>query len=215
MEFASERGVKASLMGLRIDEVPTTLQKDGRSRAPHLRTWRDGWRHLRFLLLYSPRWLFLYPGMIAALVGFAATVWLFPGERTLGALRFNVDTLTYAVGLMLMGVHICVFAVCAKVFGISEGLLPPDKRFARWFRYLNLETGLIVGVLLLLAGLGSLGYAVDLWHRAGFGSLDATRMLRITLPSAAMLMMGVEAVFASFFLSLMGMGRQKATPPKA
>jgi len=215
MEFASEMVVKASLMGLRIDEVPTTLQPDGRTRAPHLRTWRDGWRHLRFLLLYSPRWLFLYPGIAAALLGLAATLWLLPGERVVAGLRFNVDTLTYAVGLMLMGVHICVFAVCAKVFGISEGLLPPDAGFSRWLRYITLETGLIAGVLLLLTGFGSLGYSLVLWHRAGFGTLDATRMLRITLPSAATLMLGVEAVFASFFLSLMGMARQKATPPKA
>ena len=215
MEFASEMVVKASLMGLRIDEVPTTLQPDGRTRAPHLRTWRDGWRHLRFLLLYSPRWLFLYPGIAAALLGLAATLWLLPGERVLGGLRFNVDTLTYAVGLMLMGVHICVFAVCAKVFGISEGLLPPDAGFSRWFRYITLETGLIAGVLLLLTGFSSLGYSIVLWHRAGFGALDATRMLRITLPSAATLMLGVEAIFASFFLSLMGMGRNAATPPKA
>jgi len=213
MEFASEMVVKASLMGLRITEVPTTLSPDGRSRAPHLRTWRDGWRHLRFLLLYSPRWLFLYPGILATLVGLAATAWLLPSARTVGALRFDVDTLTYAVGLTLMGAHICVFAVCAKVFGISEGLLPPDPGFSRLFRYLNLETGIMAGLMLFFMGLGSMGYSLQVWYHTGFGILDATRMLRITLPSAGLLMLGVEAIFGSFFLSLLGLARHRATPP--
>jgi len=213
MEFASEMVVKAALMGLRIAEVPTTLKPDGRSRAPHLRTWRDGWRHLRFLLLYSPRWLFLYPGIAATFVGLATMLWLLPGARFVGHLRLDVDTLVYAVGLMLMGVHISIFAVCAKVFGIGEGLLPPDKNFDRWFRYITLETGVLAGAAMLLGGLGSAAYAFALWLRVGLGVLDAEHMLRITLPSAVLLLLGVEAIFASFFLSLMGTARQQATPP--
>jgi glycosyltransferase involved in cell wall biosynthesis len=205
MEFASEMIVKSSMMGLKIGEVPTTLSPAGRSRAPHLRTWRDGWRHLRFLLLYSPRWLFLYPGLAASLVGFLLTLWLLPSQRTVGRLHFDVDTLTYAIGLMLIGVHISVFAVSAKVFGTREGLLPPNPKFERLFRYVTLETGLLIGAVLLLAGLGTMIYSVELWRQAGFGSLSPTRMLRLTLPAAAALMLGVEAIFSSFFLSLLGM----------
>ncbi|MGA9669454.1 MAG: glycosyltransferase family 2 protein [Terracidiphilus sp.] len=205
MEFASEMVVKSSLMGLKISEVPTTLSPDGRSRAPHLRTWRDGWRHLRFLLLYSPRWLFLYPGLTATMAGFLLTVWLLPVQRGIGKVYFDVDTLAYAIGLMLVGVHITVFAVSAKVFGTREGFLPPDPNFEQLFNYVTLESGLIVGAALLLGGLGTMIYSVVLWGQAGFGHLTPTHMLRITLPAAASLMLGVETIFSSFFLSLLGM----------
>lgn len=208
MEFASEMVVKASLAGLKITEVPTTLSPDGRTRSPHLHTWRDGWRHLRLLLLYSPRWLFFYPGLVAAVVGFSVALWLLPGERAVGSWHFDVDTLTYAIGLMMTGVHVCIFAFIAKVFGMSVGLLPPDKNFQRLFRHITLETGILVGVLLLAFGLGSFGYSFSLWRGTGFGPLDATRILRITLPSAAALMLGVEVVFASFVLSLLGIDRR-------
>jgi glycosyltransferase involved in cell wall biosynthesis len=205
MEFASEMVVKASLMGLKISEVPTTLGPDGRTRAPHLRTWRDGWRHLRFLLLYSPRWLFLYPGLAATLVGFLISMWLLPSQRSIGRLYFDVDTLTYAIGLMLIGVHICVFAVSAKVFGTRAGFLPPNPQFEKLFKYLKLETGLLVGFVLLLVGFATMIYSFELWHQAQFGTLAASRMLRLTLPAAASLMLGFEVIFSSFFLSLLGM----------
>ena len=212
MEFASEMVVKASLAGLRITQVPTTLSPDGRSRPPHLRSWRDGWRHLRFLLLYSPRWLFFYPGVTAFAVGFILSLLLLPGPlpfRAGGATHtLDVDTLTYALGLVLIGAHITVFAVSAKVFGTQEGLLPRDPSFERLFQYLTLETGLLFGCFLLLVGAGILGYAFHLWHATGFGDLSATRMLRLTLPSAACFMLGVEVIFASFFLSLLGLNRR-------
>lgn len=208
MEFASEMVVRASLMGLRIAEVPTTLSPDGRSRPPHLRTWRDGWRHLRFLLLYSPRWLFFYPGLAAASVGFLLSILLLPGERVVGTWHFDVDTLTYALGLMLIGVHICIFAVSAKVFGTTEGFLPPNPQFEKIFRYITLETGLAAAVTLLLLGFGAAGYSLAMWRATGFGALSPTHMLRITLPSAAAIMLGVEVMFASFFLSLLGMKRR-------
>ena len=191
MEFASEMIVKSSLLGQKITEVPTTLSPDGRSRAPHLRTWRDGWRHLRFLLLYSPRWLFLYPGLAATLVGFLVTIWLLPAKR--------------AIGLMLIGVHISVFAVSAKVFGMREGFLPDDPKFQRLFLYFQLESGLLLGIFFLLAGFIAMAYAVVVWRQASFGNLSPTHMLRLVLPAAASLMLGVEIVFSSFFLSLLGM----------
>ena len=208
MEFASEMVVKSSLAGLKLAEVPTTLSPDGRSRAPHLRTWRDGWRHLRFLLLYSPRWLFLNPGIITFFVGLVLSLWLLPAPRTIGRWTFDVDTLTYSLGLVLIGAHITVFAVSAKVFGTQEGFLPPNPKLERVFKYINLEVGLLFGCALLLLGLGILGYAVHIWHDAGFGDLSPQRMLRLTLPSATCFMLGVEAIFGSFFLSLLGLNRR-------
>jgi glycosyltransferase involved in cell wall biosynthesis len=208
MEFASEMVVKSSLAGLRMTEVPTTLSPDGRSRPPHLRSWRDGWRHLRFLLLYSPRWLFFYPGLAALLVGVVLSAALLPGPLAIGAYSFDVDTLTYALGLVLIGAHITVFAVSAKVFGTQEGFLPVNPQFERLFKFITLETGLLFGCLLLLIGAGMLGYAVFLWHATGFGHLSPTHMLRVTLPSATLLMLGVEVIFGSFFLSLLGLNRR-------
>ena len=208
MEFASEMVVKSRLAGLRMTEVPTTLSPDGRSHPPHLRSWRDGWRHLRFLLLYSPRWLFFYPGVVAFVVGILLSAALLPGPLKVGAYNFDVDTLTYSMGLVLVGAQIIVFAVSAKVFGTREGFLPPNPRLERLFKLITLETGLLVGCLLLLLGAGILGYAVYLWHAAGFGALSATHMLRLTLPSATLLLLGVEVIFASFFLSLLGLNRR-------
>lgn len=208
MEFASEMVVKSSLAGLRLAEVPATLSPDGRSRRPHLRTWRDGWRHLRFLLLFSPRWLFLYPGVFTFFVGLLISLWLLPGPQTVGRWTFDVDTLTYSLGLVLIGAHISVFAVSARVFGTQEGFLPPNPAFERIFKYVKLEVGLIFGGLLLLLALGILGYALNIWHGTGFGDLSPQRMLRLTLPSATCFMLAVEAIFGSFFLSLLGLNRR-------
>lgn len=208
MEFASEMVVKSSLAGLRITEVPTTLSPDGRSHPPHLRSWRDGWRHLRFLLLYSPRWLFFYPGLALLVMGVILSAALLPGPLTLGAYTFDVDTLTYTLGLVLIGAHITVFAVSARVFGTREGFLPANPQFERFCRFLTLESGLLIGSFLLLVGAGILAYAVSLWHATGFGPLSPTRMLRLTLPSATLFMLGVETIFASFFLSLLGLNRR-------
>jgi hypothetical protein len=209
MEFASEMVVKSSLAGLRMTEVPTTLSPDGRSRPPHLRSWRDGWRHLRFLLLYSPRWLFFYPGLAALLVGLVLSAALLPGPLTVhfagGIHSLDVDTLTYSLGLVLIGTHITFFAVAAKVFGTQAGFLPPNPAFERLFKHVTLETGLLFGLFLLLVGGGTLAYAVSMWHAAGFGNMPASHLLRLTLPSATALMLGVEVVFGSFFLSLLGL----------
>ena len=212
MEFASEMVVKSSLAGLRMTEVPTTLSPDGRNRAPHLRSWRDGWRHLRFLLLYSPRWLFFYPGLAALLLGVVVSAALLPGPLAIhfagGTHTLDVDTLTYALGLVLIGAHITMFAVSAKVFGTQEGFLPPNPQFERALGIVTLERGLLFGCFMLLVAAGILGYAVSLWHAAGFGNMPATRMLRLTLPSATLFMLGVEVIFGSFFVSLLGLNRR-------
>ena len=208
MEFASEMVVKASLLGQRIAEVPTTLQKDGRSRPPHLKTWRDGWRHLRFLLMYSPRWLFLAPGLLLMLIGTALTAWLLPAERPLGHVNLGVDTLAYAAAAILLGFQLVFFGVAAKTFAITEGLLPPDDDFDRLYKYVTLETGLVVGALLVLTGIAIAASSVVGWAHTGYGSLPPVAMMRHTLPSMLCLMLGTEICFASFFLSLLGLKRR-------
>jgi glycosyltransferase involved in cell wall biosynthesis len=208
MEFASEMVVKASLLKQKIVEVPTTLKKDGRSRPPHLKTWRDGWRHLRFLLMYSPRWLFLFPGLTLMLGGLALMAWLLPTERPLGSLNLGVDTLAYSGAAVLLGFQLIFFGVAAKVFAITEGLLPEDESFQRWFRFVTLETGLLVGVALVLAGLGIAISSVSAWAHTGYGPLPPVQMMRRTLPAMMCLMLGTEVCFGSFFLSLLGLKRR-------
>ncbi len=208
MEFASEMVVKASLLGQQIAEVPTTLKKDGRSRPPHLKTWRDGWRHLRFLLMYSPRWLFLLPGLLLMGVGVALTAWLLPAERPLGHVNLGVDTLAYAAAAILLGFQLVFFGIAAKTFAITEGLLPEDESFQSWNRYVTLETGLLVGAALLLTGIGIAISSVVNWAHAGYGPLPPVVMMRHTLPSMLAMMLGTEICFASFFLSLLGLKRR-------
>jgi glycosyltransferase involved in cell wall biosynthesis len=209
MEFASEMVVKAAVHGLRITEVPVTLGPDKRGRPPHLRTWRDGWRHLRFLLLYSPRWLFLYPGALLMIVGALFLLWLLPGERAIGSLRLDVHTLVYAAAAVVLGYQSVIFAVFTKTFAISEGLLPEDPRLTRLYRYVTLETGIIAGIVLVIAGLVLAAAAIGIWETQGFGPLvDVPRTLRLVIVSSLAITLGVQTFFASFFLSVLGLGRR-------
>jgi glycosyltransferase involved in cell wall biosynthesis len=207
MEFASEMVVKATLYGLRIAEVPTTLSPDGRSRPPHLRSWRDGWRHLRFLLLYSPRWLFLYPGAFLMLTGLGTVLWLLPNPRAIGTITLDVHTLLYAAMAIIIGFQAVVFAVFTKVFAMSEGLLPEDPRFNRALRFINLEVGLVVGCVLLLIGLGSSMYALRTWGAHAFGRLDPSKVLRLVIPATTSFTLGFQIILSSFFLSVLGLRR--------
>jgi glycosyltransferase involved in cell wall biosynthesis len=200
MEFASEMVVKASLYGLKITEVPTTLSPDGRSRPPHLKTWRDGWRHLRFLLMYSPRWLFLYPGLALMFLGFVATIWFMTQPR--------VHTLLYSATALIIGFQIVSFAIFTKAFAISEGLLPEDRKLRRFLRYINLEVGLIIGVILFLVGIGGSVYALYTWNAQLYGALDPAVTMRIVIPSVTALGLGVQVIFSSFFLSVLGLKRK-------
>ena len=209
MEFASEMVVKASLQGLRIVEVPTTLSPGGRTRAPHLRSWRDGWRHLRFLLLYSPRWLFLYPGSLLMFLGAAACAWLLPGPRTVGHVTFDIQTLLVAAIVIVIGFQSVIFSVFTKFFAIAEGLLPEDPRLGRLLEYVNLELGLAVGATLCVAGVAGTAYALLHWSYAAFGALNASRSLRIVIPSVTALTMGSQIVLSSFFLSVLGLRRRR------
>jgi glycosyltransferase involved in cell wall biosynthesis len=207
MEFASEIVIKAKLMGLKMTEVPTFMSQDGRSRAPHLRPYRDGWRHLRFMLMYSPRWLFLYPGIFLILLGLAGCAWLLPGPQFLHGLEFDVHTLLYAFVFVLLGFQLVAFAVFTKIFAISEGLLPEDPRLNRAFRYITLETGLAAGALLIVLGLGGSIYALSGCIEGSCGPLESAHLLRIVMPSVFSLTLGVQIVCGSFFLSILGLRR--------
>ncbi len=207
MEFASEMVVKASLLRMKVSEVPTTLSPDGRSRPPHLRTWRDGWRHLRFLLMYSPRWLFLYPGMILILLGLGVCAWLLPGPKVVSGIEFDVHTLLYAFVSVLLGFQLVAFAVFTKVFAVSEGLLPENPRFNRLFNYITLETGLAFGGLLIASGICGSVFAISGWAKSSFGVLDPVHILRIVMPAVFSLTLGVQIVCCSFFLSILGLRR--------
>jgi glycosyltransferase involved in cell wall biosynthesis len=211
MEFASEMVVKAVLLGLRVTEVPTTLSPDGRSRRPHLRTWRDGWRHLRFMLLYSPRWLFLYPGFCLIALGLLGMLWLWSGPRQLFGVSFDVHTFLYTAMAVLIGFQAVSFAVFSKVFAISAGLLPEDERLNRLFGYVTLEVGLIVGVILICLGFGGSIYALRLWGHSSFGPLEPTQTLRTVIPAILMLVLGCQVILSSFLLSVLGLRRKGST----
>ena len=207
MEFASEMIVKATLLKLRISEVPTTLSPDGRSRPPHLRRWRDGWRHLRFMLLYSPRWLFLYPGGLLFVLGLLINLWLLPGPRFIGGVGFDVHTMIYAAIMMFVGYQAVTFALFTKVFAITHGLLPHDPKFRQALK-VTLETGLAVGGTLVLFGLVISAIAVGHWEKHGFGPLDPIHTLRVVMPGTICLTIGCQTVFSSFFLSVLGLARR-------
>ena len=208
MEYANEMVVKATTFGLRITEIPTTLSPDGRGRPPHLRTWRDGWRTLRFLLLYSPRWLFLYPGVALFAGGITVGALLLPGPFMVGKVGFDVDTLLFAAMAVLIGFQSIVFAGFTKLFGISEGLLPEDPRLTWLFKYVTLEVGLLVGVLLILAGTAAWGFGLAYWRSHHFGPLDLEKTLRIVIPGLVCFTLGFQTILSSFFLSVLGMSRR-------
>ena len=208
MEFATEMVVKATLLRLRIAEVPTTLSPDGRSRPPHLRTWRDGWRTLRFFLLYSPRWLFLYPGICLMLAGTFVAAWLWPQPRAAATVTFDVHTLLYAAAFVLLGFQSIAFAVLTKFFAISEGLHPSDPLLDGLFRYITLEVGLVAGFVLMLGGLGISVYAVAQWGARHFGTLDYSQTMRLVIPAVLFLILGAQTIFASFFMSVLGLRRR-------
>jgi len=203
MEFASEMVVKATTGKLRITEVPTTLSPDGRSRPPHLRSWRDGWRHLRFLLLFSPRWLFLYPGFGLFVAGVAAMIWLLPRPRVVHGVRFDIHTLFYASLAVVVGFHSMLFWVFAKIYGMREGLVPPDPWFHRVMRPVTLEAGLITGGVLLLLGLGLGVFALSAWSAAEFGELQIEHTMRLVIASGTAILLGFQIGYGVFFISIL------------
>ena len=208
MEFATEMVIKASLHGARITEIPITLHRDGRkTHAPHLRTVRDGWRTLRFFLVFSPRWLFLAPGFVLALLGLAGYAVALPGLSIAG-MTFDAHTLLFSSLAIMMGYQSVLFAICAKTFAISEGLLPKDPRIDQFFKVIYLERGLALGALAFLAGLVLLAVAVLQWKAAHFGRLDYAVTMRWVIPGATLTALGFQTVLSSFFVSILGMKRR-------
>jgi hypothetical protein len=209
MEFASETVIKATLQGMRIAEVPITLYKDGRSRPPHLRSWRDGWRHLRFMLLYSPTWLFVVPGVFLLLLGVTFSVRLQMRPWKVGPFGFDTNTLLVCSMCQVVGLQIFFFGIFTRVFAISEGLLPktagPLDLLYKWF---SLERGVVLGLTILLVGLVKLIMAVLYWKAARFGAISYPESLRQVIPAVTLIMMGVQIVFSSFFLSILDLPRK-------
>jgi glycosyltransferase involved in cell wall biosynthesis len=205
MEFANEMIIKAGIFNARIAEVPITLYPDGRrARKPHLRTWRDGWRTLRFYLMYSPRWLFLIPGLLLMLLGLAAYGVGLPGLE-INRVHFDVHTLLYGSVLMICGYQSVLFAVMTKTFAIREGLLPEDPRLTRMYGYANLESGLVAGGLALLAGVALLMAALVQWYRRDFGDLNYVHTMRVVIPGVTLTILGFQTILSSFFLSILGL----------
>lgn len=209
MEFASEMVVKAQLLKMKVAEVPTTLSPDGRSRLPHLRSWRDGWRHLRFLLMYSPRWLFLYPGVALMLIGAIVGALVLPGPLHLGNITLDLHTLVYAAAMIAVGFQAILFAVFTKAFAMNAGLLPWDQQLEKVFKVVTLEVGLLAGLFMLVLGLGGTLYALITWSGRSFGPLDLHNTMRVAVPSALLLSLGSEVVLSSFFLSILGLRRRE------
>jgi hypothetical protein len=206
MEFASEMVVRASLAGLAIREVPTVLRPDGRSRAPHLRTWRDGWRHLRFLLAFSPRWLLLYPSLAIQFIGLAGMTWLLFGPRSVGRVVFDVHSMLAFATMFVLGVQGLGLAVIARSYAAHLGLLAQSQRLVRILMRVSLERGLVVGGLLLLAGVGCFVAALTSWGAGGFGPLDVVSSLRLPIVGSVLAVTGFSIVNVSFTLSMTRIG---------
>jgi hypothetical protein len=208
MEFASEMIIKAALAGARIAEAPVTLRRDGRvGRRPHLRTFRDGWRHLRFYLLYSPRWLFLTPGAVLAALGVLGYALALPGAR-LGRAHLDVHTLLFASLALVCGYQASLFAVHTKAFAVAAGLLPECRKVRGLLGAFTLERGLLGGAAAMLAGAALLGAAVWEWWRVDFGPLDSRQTLRWVIPGVMLTTLGFQTLLASFFLSVLSLRRR-------
>jgi len=214
MEFASEMVIKATLKQMKIAEVPVTLSKDGRSRPPHLKPWRDGWRHLRFMLLFSPRWLFLYPGIFLVLLGLGFAARLASGNFQIGGVEFNVGTLAVACMAAIVGFQLVAFAFFTKVFAIGEGLLPESPKLSFLLEIFTLEKGIVLGLALLLAGIVLLTHSIWIWREVDYGKLPSMEdNLRRLIPAVTFIVLGVQGIFSSFFLSALGLKTKARNPP--
>jgi glycosyltransferase involved in cell wall biosynthesis len=203
MEFASELVVKSALAGYSIAEVPTTLAPDGRGRPPHLNSWRDGWRHLRFLLLFSPRWLFFYPGATLLVLGAIVLTALYFSPLRVGRAVLDIHSMLYASAAVLLGVQLCLFALFARVSAQNAGLLPRHATLQRLLGMMTLERGLLAGLGAALTGFLWSALAFWEWQESGFGALDPSQMMRNTIPASTLMVGGMEIALASFLLSVL------------
>lgn len=209
MEFASEMVIKATLMHMKIAEVPTTLAPDGRDRPPHLRPWRDGWRHLRFMCLYSPKWLFLYPGLLLMLLGMACLAWLLPGPRRIGGITLDVHTLLFAASAILLGFQAISFAIMAKGFVVVQGLLPSSRIVQSTVGAVRTEVGILAGLALIVCGIAATTGLVAFWKSAGFGELEVSSTFRVAIPAVLGIVLGGQIMLTSFFLDIMRLSLRK------
>jgi glycosyltransferase involved in cell wall biosynthesis len=203
MEFASEMIVKAALLKMKITETPVVLYPDKRNRPSHLRTWRDGWRHLRFLLLYSPRWLFLIPGLVLLLVGLISSAFLIAGPIMLMGKRLDIHTLMYASGFVLMGFQLISFYVFTRVYTVTHGLLPGNKPIGRLLSVYNLERGILTGMLLMGCGVYLNIKSFLYWQATGFGDINPVKVLRWVIPSVTLVLLGLQLIMSCFYLSIL------------
>jgi glycosyltransferase involved in cell wall biosynthesis len=210
MEFATEMIVKATLAGWRITEIPTVLSPDGRSRPPHLRSWRDGWRHLRFLLMMSPRWLMLYPGALLILIGIAAELAILRGPIVINGVAFDIHTMLYAAGATILGVQLVLFGLLARAVGVLKDLLPMTPQLGRFLNFFTLERGILLGISLALAGFWLAVHSVETWAHARLGALNPATVMRLAIPSVTLMLAGAEIVFASFLLEFIGIRTKDA-----
>lgn len=201
MEFASEMVIKATLLKMRIEEVPTTLAKDGRSRPPHLKPWRDGWRHLRFMLLFSPNWLFLYPGTLLMLAGIIVGGGLMIDPLQIGRVQFSSGTLIYCAMAVAIGFQATWFALLARAYAVQEGLVPQSWRMKLVERFCTLENGLLGGLFVCVLGFVLLASGLSEWAEAHFGVLDAARMVRLCIASSLAISLGFQVMLSSLLLS--------------
>jgi len=224
MEFASETVVRSALAGLRITEVPTTLRPDGRSRAPHLRTWADGWRHLRFLLAFSPRWLFLYPAIAMLMAGLVGLGLLSTGSVQVGRVTFGIQTMLACATLVVVGLQVGGLALVARAYAWRLGLLPRSLRLEKWVERVTLERGLVLGFLSVLLGIGAFVLALVTWGAHGFGQLDPVVTMRLPIVGMVLIVGGTQVAVTAFAVSLTGIGGESGdadaasgdeTPPAA
>ena len=205
MEYASEMIVQSTLNGIKIAEVPTTLKKDGRSRPPHLKSFQDGWRHLKFLLLYSPKWLYLIPGLILMIVGLIGSVaFMFSdGIKLSNSVVLGIHSRLYLGGMFVVGFQIILFSLFAKVYAMNSGMHPKEDKFTNILSKITLEKGLIGGVILTIIGFGLTIYSIILWKNSEFGALNPVDVMPVTIPAVYLIIIGVQLIFASFFLGIL------------
>ena len=203
MEYASEMVVKATLMNLKMTEVPTTLAPDGRSRPPHLRSFRDGWRHLKFLLMHSPKWLFLYPGSFFFVLGLIIMIALLPGPLTIGSVSFDIHTMLVGSGCMLLGAQTVQFALFTNAYAKVSGFIPVTQKADNLLEKITTEKGALLGVILTLIGLVAAIASVVIWKNTQFGDLDPQQVMRYTIPAMTCIVIGVQFIFGSFFLGIL------------
>lgn len=202
MEYASEMVVKSTLYGFKIAEVPTTLKKDGRSHAPHLHTWSDGWRHLKFLLMHSPKWLFLYPGSVLLVLGLVLMIALIIGPFSIGNVGFGVHTMLYSSAMILLGVNMIMFSKFTEGYARSTGFIPV-KPVGRFGKFLTVEKGILLGVILFIIGIVCSVMAVSVWAKNSYGVLEPDKMMRLTIPAFTAIVLGIQMVLSSFFIGIL------------